>query len=47
VQLHGAIGMTEEYVLGRYVRYLGAVQTLFGDVPWHLERLAALHDGPT
>lgn len=42
VQLHGAIGMTEEYPLGRYVKRLGAMQTQFGDADFHLERLAGL-----
>ena len=46
VQLHGAIGMTEEYILGRYVRFLAAAQTLFGDADWHLERLAAQVPSP-
>ena len=40
VQLHGAIGMTDEYVIGRYVKHLATSHTLFGDVDFHLERLA-------
>ncbi len=44
VQLHGAIGMTEEYVIGRYVRHLAAAHTLFGDAELHLERMARLEE---
>lgn len=42
IQLHGAIGMTEEYVIGRYVRRLALAASLYGDTHYHLERLAAL-----
>ena len=44
VQMHGAIGMSEEYVLGAYVRHLAAAHTLFGDVDHHLEDLAQSED---
>ena len=44
VQMHGAIGMTEEYVIGRYVRHLAAAHTLFGDAEQHLERMARLEE---
>ncbi len=40
VQLHGAIGMTDEYVIGAYVKHLAASHALFGDAERHLERLA-------
>jgi len=40
IQLHGAIGMTEEYVIGRYVRRLALAASLYGDSHYHLERLA-------
>ncbi|HYP83785.1 acyl-CoA dehydrogenase family protein [Variovorax sp.] len=42
VQLHGAIGMTQEYELGQYVRRLAAAATLFGGEGKHLDTLAAL-----
>ena len=42
IQLHGAIGMTEEYVLGAYVRRLALAADLYGSVPDYSERLAAL-----
>lgn len=42
VQLHGAIGMTQEYELGQFVRRLAAAATLHGGAASHLEALAAL-----
>ncbi len=41
IQLHGAIGMTEEYTIGRYVRRLALAASLYGDTHHHLSRLAA------
>jgi alkylation response protein AidB-like acyl-CoA dehydrogenase len=40
IQLHGAIGITEEYTIGRYVRRLALAASLYGDTHHHLERLA-------
>lgn len=45
VQLHGAIGMTEEYVLGAYVRRLALAADLYGTGPDCSERLAELSLG--
>ena len=42
VQMHGGIGVTEEYVLGEYVKRLSVVQATFGDVDHHLQRFGAL-----
>ena len=42
VQLHGAIGMTDEYQVGRYVKRLALACTLFGGLEEQLEELAAL-----
>lgn len=42
LQLHGAIGMTEEYVLGEYVRRLALAADLYGNGPADAERLASL-----
>jgi len=39
--LHGAIGMTQEYILGQYVKRLALAGNLYGGVEQHLERLAA------
>ena len=44
VQLHGAIGMTDEYLIGAYVKHLAVSHTLFGDAEQHLECLAGLED---
>ena len=42
VQLHGGIGMTEEYELAAMVRRLLAADARFGDSDHHLERFIAL-----
>lgn len=44
VQLHGAVGMTDEMEIGHCYKRLAAAANLFGDVDWHLERLAALDE---
>ena len=43
LQLHGAIGMTEEYALGEYVRRLALAADLYGNGPAHAEDLASLY----
>lgn len=45
IQLHGGIGMTEEYALAPMARRLLAADTRFGDSDHHLERFAALSAG--
>lgn len=45
IQLHGAIGMTEEYAVGEYVRRLALAANLYGTPVHHAERLAALSLG--
>ena len=40
VQLHGAIGMTEEYAVGQFIKRLALASTLYGGVESQLERLA-------
>lgn len=40
LQMHGAIGMTMEYPLGRYLVRLTAIDLDYGDGDWHLGRLA-------
>ena len=42
VQLHGAIGMTDEYQVGRYVKRLALACALFGALEEQLEELAGL-----
>lgn len=47
VQLHGAIGMTQEYTLGQFVKRMAAASTLYGGAEHQLEQLAAsVLDGP-
>jgi alkylation response protein AidB-like acyl-CoA dehydrogenase len=41
IQLHGGIGMTEEYVAGHYFKRLTMIDQTFGDVDHHLDRFAA------
>jgi len=41
VQLHGAIGMTEDCAIGHYYRRLYVIASQFGDESHHLARLAA------
>ncbi len=40
VQLHGGIGMTEEYAIGHFFRRVMVFEHLFGDTAYHLDRLA-------
>jgi alkylation response protein AidB-like acyl-CoA dehydrogenase len=40
IQLHGGIGMTMEYKVGHYFKRLSCLDTLFGDVDYHLARFA-------
>lgn len=42
VQLHGAIGMTDELDIGHYFKRLMAIQTLFGGSDYHLRRYIQL-----
>jgi alkylation response protein AidB-like acyl-CoA dehydrogenase len=39
VQLHGAIGMTDETEIGQVAKRLTGFANLLGDEAWHLERL--------
>jgi len=40
IQLHGGIGMTEEYAVGHYFRRVMIIEHMFGDPAYHLSRLA-------
>lgn len=42
IQLHGGIGMTEEYAVGHSLRRIHVLDQLFGDADAHAMRLAAL-----
>jgi alkylation response protein AidB-like acyl-CoA dehydrogenase len=45
LQLHGAIGMTDELAIGHYYKRLCICETLFGDADWYLARLAGAAAG--
>lgn len=42
IQLHGGIGMTNEYAAGHYFKRLTMIDQLYGDADTHLAKLAAL-----
>jgi alkylation response protein AidB-like acyl-CoA dehydrogenase len=42
VQLHGGMGMSNDYAVGHYYKRLLSIGAQFGDSDWHLERLCAL-----
>lgn len=42
VQLHGGMGMTDELNIGHYFKRLTIIDTLFGNVDYHLKRFGAL-----
>ncbi|MFW8637382.1 acyl-CoA dehydrogenase family protein [Cribrihabitans pelagius] len=45
IQMHGGIGMTDEYALSHFARRLTMIDHLFGDTDHHLERFIALKAG--
>ena len=42
VQLHGAIGMTEDYAVGGLYKRLAAIANQYGDAEWHFGRIRDL-----
>ncbi|MFQ5564390.1 MAG: acyl-CoA dehydrogenase family protein [Parvularculaceae bacterium] len=42
VQLHGGIGMTDEYDIGFYMKRIRVAQEMFGDAAFHADRLAKM-----
>ncbi len=42
IQLHGGIGMTEEYKVGHYFKRMTMIDQMFGDADQHLAELARL-----
>ncbi len=40
IQLHGGIGMTDEYPIGHYYKRLMSIATLFGNADYHLRRFS-------
>jgi alkylation response protein AidB-like acyl-CoA dehydrogenase len=45
IQLHGAIGMTDEYVVGHYLQRLAVIDALLGNEDVQLDRLAHIARG--
>ena len=41
IQLHGGIGVTDEYQVGHYYKRLLVLDKRYGDADWHLERFIA------
>ncbi len=42
IQMHGGIGMTDEYDLGFYMKRIRVAQEMFGDTSFHADRLATM-----
>ena len=42
IQMHGGIGMTDEYDIGFFLKRARVVQMLYGDRRFHLDRCATL-----
>ena len=43
IQLHGGMGMTEEYQVGHYFRKMTLMEKMYGDTDLHLGCFAAAH----
>lgn len=42
IQLHGGMGMSNDFIVGHYFKRLTAIDATFGNVDFHLQRFAAL-----
>ena len=42
VQMHGGVGMTDEYDIGFYMKRIRVLQELFGDISFHMNGFARL-----
>ena len=43
IQLHGGIGMTDEYDAGFYIKRAAVLEAMWGNAAWHRERFARLN----
>ena len=43
VQMHGGMGMTDEFEIGLFMKRARVLQELFGDASFHMDRLALLN----
>ncbi|HWW48087.1 MAG TPA: pimeloyl-CoA dehydrogenase small subunit [Xanthobacteraceae bacterium] len=41
IQLHGGVGMTDEFKIGHYFKRLTMIENQFGDTDYHLQRISA------
>lgn len=46
VQLHGAMGVTDELAVSHYFKRLTAIAATFGDSAWHVHRIGRLSQAP-
>jgi alkylation response protein AidB-like acyl-CoA dehydrogenase len=44
IQMHGGIGMTDEYEIGFFIKRARVLQQTFGDYHYHLDRFARLNE---
>lgn len=44
VQMHGGVGMTDEYDIGLYMKRIRVLQELLGDANYHMNEFAAAND---
>jgi len=42
VQLHGAMGVTDELAVGHHFKRITAIEHAFGSIDYHLERYGAV-----
>jgi alkylation response protein AidB-like acyl-CoA dehydrogenase len=42
VQMHGGVGMTDEFDIGFYMKRARVAELTFGDAAWHRDRWARL-----
>ena len=42
IQMHGGIGMTDEYDIGLFMKRDRALEEFFGDARYHAERVARM-----
>ncbi|MDG1142224.1 MAG: acyl-CoA dehydrogenase family protein, partial [Hellea sp.] len=40
VQMHGGVGMTDEYDIGLFMKRIRVLQELFGDASYHMNKVA-------
>ena len=41
VQMHGGVGMTDEYDIGLFLKRIRVAQELFGDAHYHMDQIAS------